>query len=175
MSTEVNELSPAQAAASGQLYPVGGRWLGLAGWLAACFAASVLGALFPPDAWYAGLRRPAFAPPNWVFGPVWTALYAMMAVAAWLLWRRWGFRGAGGALALFVAQLLANSAWSGLFFGLHRPLWALLDLVLLWILLLATTIAFSKKSRPAAALLVPYLVWVTFAGVLNWEFWRLND
>jgi tryptophan-rich sensory protein len=167
--------------ASGQInddrtVPVPARrpWLGLIGWLLLCFGASSIGALFPPDDWYAGLNRPTIAPPNRVFGPVWTALYTMMAVAAWLLWRRRGFGGARVALALFVGQLLANATWSPLFFGLHEPLWALVDLAVLWCLLLATVIAFARKSLPVAALLVPYLAWVTFAGVLNWEFWRLN-
>jgi len=154
-----------------------GRWraaAGLAGWLLACFAAAAAGAWFPPGEWYAQLRKPAWNPPNWIFGPVWTALYTMMATAAWLVWRRGGLPGQRVPLALFVAQLLLNAAWTPLFFGLRAPGLAFAGILLLWLAILATILAFWRAHRPAAALLAPYLAWVTFAAVLNHTLWRLN-
>ncbi len=127
-----------------------------------------------PGEWYAQLRKPSWNPPGWIFGPVWTALYAMMAIAAWMVWRRGRFAGRRLALSLFLMQLLFNALWSPLFFGLHNPLMALLDIVLLWLALLATMIAFWKVRPLAGALLVPYLVWVSFAATLNFALWRLN-
>jgi translocator protein len=148
--------------------------LALAGWLGVTFAAASMGALFPPGEWYAHLQKPAWNPPNWIFGPVWTALYTVMAVAAWMVWKRGGFAGQRLTLLLFLMQLLFNAVWSPLFFGLHRPGLALADLLLLWLALLATVAAFWRAHRFAGAMLVPYLVWVTFAGALNLAIWRLN-
>jgi translocator protein len=148
--------------------------LGLVGWLAAAFAAAAFGGLFSPGEWYAQLDKPSWNPPGWIFGPVWTALYAMMGVAAWLVWRRSGFAGAPVALALFGAQLVLNAMWSWLFFGLHRPALALVDIVALGLAIAATIVAFWQHSRPAALLLVPYLGWVGFATALNLTLWRLN-
>lgn len=153
---------------------VRGSAAGLAAWLILCYGAAALGARFLPGAWYAALAKPAWTPPNWVFAPVWTALYGMMAVAAWLVWRRHGFAGARGALALFLVQLGLNGAWSFFFFGLQRVGLALADIVALWIALLLATIAFWKRRRSAAALLAPYVAWVAFAMALNLEIWRLN-
>ena len=111
---------------------------------------------------------------SWIFGPAWTALYTIMAIAAWLVWRRGGFAGQRAALSLYHTQLLFNALWSPLFFGLHNPALAFADIGLLWLALLATLLAF-RKARPAAgALLVPYIAWVTFAAALNWALWRLN-
>lgn len=146
----------------------------LAGWLALSFGAAALGSVFMPGEWYAGLRKPSWNPPNWIFGPVWTALYILMAVAAWLVWRRAGWSGARTALVLFLAQLFLNALWSPLFFGLKNPLLALVDLVLLWLALLLTLVAFWKIRKLAGALLLPYVAWVTFAGALNFALWRLN-
>lgn len=143
-------------------------------WLLVCFAAAGVGSLFPPDHWYAELNRPTFAPPNWVFGPVWTILYVCMAISAWLVWREAALRQAPVAFALFGGQLLLNAAWSILFFGLHSPAAALADLLLLWLGIVATIFAFGRYSGTASILLVPYLAWVTFAGFLNYGFWRLN-
>ena len=153
------------------------RWtdvIGLGASLLICFGVAALGALYPPGEWYATLRRPLLTPPNWIFGPVWTALYAMMAVAAWLVWR-WRPAGPVGLpLALFAAQLVLNAAWSWLFFGLERPGLAFIDILLLWLALVATIAAFRTVSVTAAWLLVPYLAWLSFAAYLNYGFWRLN-
>jgi translocator protein len=148
--------------------------LALAGWLAVTFTAAAMGGLFLPGEWYARLQKPAWNPPNWLFGPVWTALYTIMAVAVWLVWKRGSFAGQRVALSLFLLQLLFNALWSPLFFGLHCPGLAFVDLLLLWLALLATVAAFWKARRLAGAMLLPYLAWVTFAGALNFAIWRLN-
>lgn len=127
-----------------------------------------------PGPWYDLLRKPAWTPPAWVFGPAWTLLYASMAVAAWLVWRHGGWKPNQGALSLFALQLLFNVMWSPLFFGMHRPGLALVDSMLIWLALLATIAAFWRVSVPAGALLLPYLAWVSFATALNFEIWRLN-
>ncbi|MGF1643415.1 MAG: TspO/MBR family protein [Thiotrichales bacterium] len=147
---------------------------GLLGWLLLCFAASAMGALFMPGEWYAGLNKPAWNPPGWIFGPVWTALYAMMAVAAWLVWQRGGFAVQRRPLRLFLAQLALNALWTPLFFGLRQPGVAFAEILLLWLAILATLLAFRPVSRAAAWLLVPYLAWVSFAAVLNGTLWHLN-
>lgn len=146
---------------------------GLAVALAACSSAALLGARFRPDGWYADLAKPTFQPPASLFGPVWTVLYALMAVAAWRVWRKGG-RGARGALRLFALQLALNAAWSPLFFGAHAIGLALADLVLLVLAVAATLLAFARVDRAAAALLVPYLAWVSFAAVLNASILALN-
>jgi tryptophan-rich sensory protein len=120
------------------------------------------------------LVQPALTPPGWVFGPVWTLLYIMMGVAAWLVWRRYGLAGAFWPLGLFILQLGLNALWSYLFFGLKNPGLAFLDIVALWLAILATLIAFWHYYPPAGQLLLPYLLWVTFAVYLNLQFWRLN-
>ena len=124
--------------------------------------------------WYPSLRKPSWNPPAWVFGPVWTALYFSMAIAAWLVWRKAGWRGASGALGLFAVQLALNAAWSPLFFGLRSPAAGLVDIVALWLAVGATVIAFFRIAPVAGALLVPYWLWVTFATALNTAIWRLN-
>ncbi|MCX7825429.1 MAG: tryptophan-rich sensory protein [Verrucomicrobiae bacterium] len=150
------------------------QWLALAGWLALCFGAAAFGGLFGPGEWYARLRKPAWNPPNWVFGPVWTTLYIMMAVAAWRVWRLADNGARRKALGLFLAQLALNAAWTPLFFGLKQPGLAFAEIVLLWIAIGATTAAFFKLDRVAAWLMAPYLAWVSFAAVLNAVLWRLN-
>ena len=156
----------------------GGRNLvALAGFAALCFAVAAAGGAATATSvgtWYAGLAKPAFNPPDWVFGPVWTCLYVTMAVAAWLVWREQGFSAGRIPLVLFAVQLALNAVWSGLFFGLRAPGLAFADIVLLWIAILATLIAFGRVSTWAAALLVPYLAWVSFAAALNWTLWRMN-
>jgi len=149
-------------------------WIGLAGWLLAAFGAAAVGSQFLPGEWYAQLTKPAWNPPNWVFGPVWTLLYAMMGVSAWLVWKDAGFKGATTALSLFGVQLALNAAWSWFFFGLLQPGLALVDIVLLWIAIFATLISFWRIRGLAGALLVPYLAWVTFASALNFSIWQLN-
>lgn len=148
--------------------------LGLIGWLLASFAAGWLGSRWMPGEWYAALAKPAWNPPNWIFGPVWTVLYVLMAVSAWLVWRQAGFGGAGVALGLFIVQLALNGLWSYLCFGLHRLDLALVDIALMWGAILAVTILFWGVNRIAGALLVPYLAWVSFASFLNFTLWLLN-
>ena len=148
--------------------------LALGGWLSVCFTAALLGAFFTPGEWYASLRKPSWNPPAWIFAPVWSALYATMGVAAWLVWKRGGFSEQRRPLGLFLTQLGLNALWSPLFFGLHWPAAAFLDIVLLWLAIVATLIAFWPVSRMAAAMLAPYLAWVSFAAVLNLELWKLN-
>ena len=148
--------------------------LALAGWLALSFAAAAVGGFLLPGEWYARLQKPAWNPPNWIFGRVWTALYTAMAIAAWLVWKRGGFAKQRVALSLFLLQLLFNALWSPCFFGLRNPALAFLDIMLLWLALLATVIKFGKARLLAGALLVPYLAWVTFASALNFALWRLN-
>jgi benzodiazapine receptor len=148
--------------------------LGLVGWLAASFAAGWIGSRYMPGAWYASLTKPAWNPPSTVFAPVWTVLYLLMGVAAWLVWRRAGFSAAGLALVIFAVQLVLNALWSYLFFGLHRPGLALLDIVALWATILVVVVLFWREDRLAGALMVPYLVWVGFASCLNFVLWQLN-
>lgn len=148
--------------------------IGAVCWLALTFAAAALGARFMPDEWYRQLHKPSWNPPNSVFAPVWTLLYFLMATAAWLVWRRYGLGGAMVPLTLFVAQLLLNAAWTWCFFGLHRIREALVDIVVLWVMILATLILFWKLEPLAGLLLLPYLAWVSFATVLNWTLWQLN-
>jgi len=125
--------------------------------------------------WYPTLVRPSFAPPTWVFGPVWSALYVMMGVASWLVWRRGLARPeVRAALTLYGIQLVFNLAWSGIFFGLRQPLAALIEIGILLALIVLTALRFAAVSRTAAALMLPYIAWVTFATVLNGGFWWLN-
>lgn len=153
---------------------IGRSVVGLAGWLLVTFAAASVAASFRPGDWYAQLLKPAWTPPDAVFAPVWIALYVLMALAAWFVWRASGWRAATVALGLFLVQLVFNSAWSWLFFGLHRPGWALVDVVLLWFTIIAMVAAFRRHSPTAALLLVPYAAWTFFAAVLNLSVWSLN-
>lgn len=148
--------------------------LGLLGWLLLCFAASAGGAVFMPGEWYAGLNKPSWNPPGWIFGPVWTTLYAGMAVAAWLVWKQGGFAAQRHALILFLTQLGLNALWTPLFFGLQRPGLAFAEIILLWLAIVATILAFRRVSRIAVWLLLPYLAWVSFAAVLNGVLWNMN-
>lgn len=143
-----------------------------------CFLAAGLGTWLSGSGqtqWYPALRKPAGTPPDWVFGPVWSALYLCMAIAAWLVWKQGGWGEARAALLLFFLQLGLNAAWSGLFFGLRRPGLALADVLALWVLILLTMLAFQAWSSVAAWLLVPYLLWVAYAARLNFFLWRLNS
>ncbi|MCA1696879.1 MAG: tryptophan-rich sensory protein [Actinobacteria bacterium] len=149
----------------------------LAASLVLCFAVAGLGGYWTGlglGPWYDGLRKPPWTPPNRVFGPVWTILYASMAAAAWLVWRRRGLTQARIPLSLFGLQLALNLAWTGLFFALRRPGPAFGEVVLLWAAILATLLAFGLVSRWAALLMVPYLAWVAYAAALNFALWRLN-
>ncbi|QDU83756.1 TspO/MBR family protein [Planctomycetes bacterium Pla163] len=150
--------------------------LGLVLWLVVSFAASAVGAVASvrAAAFYGELTQPTWAPPAWVFGPVWTLLYAMMAVSAWLVWRNGGLRAQRGPLALFFAQLVLNGLWSWLFFAWHLGAFAFADIVLLWLVVTATVVAFWRVRPLAGALLVPYLCWLSFAAALNLAVWQLN-
>jgi translocator protein len=148
--------------------------LAFVGWLALTFAASATGVFVSTSGWYAGLVKPSWNPPSWVFGPAWTVLYAMMAVAAWLVWREGGWKKQKRALGLFLLQWTLNALWTPLFFGLHRPGLAFAEILALHAAVLGTLITFWKARRFAGALLAPYALWVAFAAVLNFTIWRLN-
>ncbi len=149
-------------------------WLGLLPFVAACFLTAVSGAVFRPGDWYESLAKPRWRPPNWLFGPAWTVLYICIAVAGWLVWRQAGVSGAAVALAVYAVQLLLNAGWSACSFGLRRLDVAFGELILLWLSIAATIVAFAPISSTAALLMVPYLAWVTFAGVLNFTLWQMN-
>ena len=150
--------------------------IGLAGWLGASFAAGGIGAVASASAaaFYGSLSQPSWAPPPWLFGPVWSVLYILIGVAAWLVWRRHGLTGASTALRLFGIQLLANALWTWLFFVWHLGAISLAEIIVLWLLIAATVSAFWRLNRLAALMLVPYLAWVSFASALTFSLWRLN-
>lgn len=147
---------------------------GLLGWLLVVFTAAAVGAVASVDAasFYAQLSKPSWAPPAWLFGPVWSVLYALMGVSAWLVWRSSGSR--AGALGWFIAQLAANALWSWLFFVWRLGMLAAVEVLVLLGLIACTAAAFWHISRLAALLLVPYLLWVSFASVLTWSVWQNN-
>lgn len=127
-------------------------------------------------AWYQGLNKPAFSPPDWLFGPVWTVLYLLMGTASFLVWRvGWRTRGVTVALAVFLGQLVLNVLWSFLFFGLRSPLAAMVEIVILWLAIGLTLVLFARVSTAAGILLIPYIGWVTFAAVLNGVILALNS
>ena len=152
------------------------RLAGLAGWLLLCFAVSAIGALASIQAqtFYAQLVQPDWAPPGYVFGPVWTILYAMMAIAAWLVWCKGGFKENRLALSLFLAQLAVNALWCWLFFAWFLGALAFADILLLWLLIATTLWAFWRRRLLAGMLMLPYLFWVSFAAMLNLSVWQLN-
>lgn len=152
--------------------------VGLIIFIAICFGAAGLGAIATTSSvsgWYQTLAKPSWTPPAWLFGPVWSALYLMMAVAAWLVWRRRGLKGSSAAMTWFGLQLALNSLWSIIFFGLNQPGWAFVEIIFLWLAIAATLMAFRRISTAGAWLLVPYLAWSTFAACLNFAIWRLNS
>ena len=145
--------------------------------LALCLAASAVGGAATASSvgtWYQTLAKPSFNPPNWIFAPVWTALYFMMAVAAWRVWRRAGLSGARAETTLFALQLVLNMVWSILFFGLRSTGAAMAEIFVLLLAILATTVVFWQRDRVAGMLFIPYAGWVAFAAVLNVALWRLN-
>jgi benzodiazapine receptor len=150
--------------------------LGLVGWLVLSFAASAVGAVASIQAksFYGQLAQHNWAPPPGIVGPMWTVLYALMGIAAWLVWRSGGFRPNRQALTLFLLQLALNALWSWLFFAWHRGVLALADVLVLWILIVATLVAFWRVRPLAGALLIPYLLWVSFASALTYSIWQLN-
>lgn len=143
-----------------------------------CFAASAVGSVFTTPAiptWYAELSKPSFSPPNWLFGPVWTLLYSLMAISFFLVWEKIeNFRKDPFPLGIFLTQLALNSLWSVLFFGLKNPFYAFIDIIVLWVAILLTIITFSKISKKAGLLLIPYLLWVSFATILNFSIFQLK-
>lgn len=143
--------------------------------IAVCLGAGWAGSLLTRPAlqpWYGSLTKPHWTPPSWLFGPVWTILYVVMAVAAWLVWRHSSLSAV--PMWLFLLQLLLNVAWSAVFFRFHAPGWAFVEIAVLWCAILLTTIAFGRTVLLAGWLMVPYLLWVSYAGALNFAIWRLN-
>jgi len=140
--------------------------------------AGIVGSVFTVSSiptWYATLQKPSFSPPNWIFGPAWTTLYFLIGIAAFLVWKKGLERkDVKIALGVFGVQLFLNTLWSIIFFGLHNPFWAFIEIIVLWLAILATISAFYKISRPAAYLLLPYILWVSFAAVLNFSIMILN-
>jgi translocator protein len=150
-------------------------WIMFIVFLIIAFLPASIGAFFGPAEWYAGIAKPSFNPPDWIFAPVWTSLYFLMAVSIWLVWKN-AQNNEEFVLPrnLFFAQLLLNALWSPMFFGMQNPGLALLDLIFLWLFILAMIYSFSRISRVAALLQLPYLAWVSFAGLLNFTIWQLN-
>lgn len=148
----------------------------MAGWLLVTYAAAAIGGLASARSgtFYQQLSRPDWAPPPSVFGPVWTILYLLMAIAAWLVWRDRGFARAGGALGLYLVQLAANALWTWLFFAWQMGSMAFLEILVLWVLIVATIVAFWRIRRSAGLLMLPYLAWVTFAAMLTYSIWQRN-
>lgn len=139
-----------------------------------CYAVAFISSRFEPGIWYQTLAKPAWTPPDWIFAPVWTILYTIMGLAAWLIWRQGGIAVAGLPLSVFVIQLVLNGLWSWIFFGQRNIGLAFAEIVLLWILILVALIIFWKRQALAGILLLPYLLWVGFAAILNYAIWRLN-
>lgn len=151
--------------------------LGLVVWLLVAFAAAAAGAFATGTTignWYPHIAKPVWTPPTWVFPPVWISLFTLMAVSAWIVWRQGGFAAAKLPLALFLVQLALASVWSAIFFALERPDLAAFEIVVLWVMIVLTCIAFWKKSRGAALMLVPYLLWITYAAALTIQIARMN-
>lgn len=153
-----------------------GSILSLIVFVAAAVAAASAGAIFRPGRWYREeLAKPPWRPPDWLFGPVWMVLYAMIAVSGWLVYEAAGLAGAGTALGIYAAQLVLNWGWSALFFGLRSPGLGLVEVAGLWLSIIATIVAFLPIHTGAGLLLLPYLAWVSFAMILNFRIWQLNQ
>jgi benzodiazapine receptor len=146
----------------------------LSGFILACAAAATPGLILRPGDWYQRLKKPSWRPPDRVFGPVWLLLYLSIAISGWLVWRVAGFNGAELALSVYAVHLFFNGLWSAIFFGMRRPDWAFVEILCLWLSILATMALFFPINEIAAYLLIPYALWVAFAAVLNFRIWRLN-
>ncbi len=155
------------------------KWLSLIAAIAICELAGVVGSFFTTPAintWYRTLVKPDLAPPNWIFAPVWTTLFFLMGIAVYLVWEKnWNRKEKKLALMVFFGQLILNIIWSILFFGLRNPALAFIEIILLWLAIAASIYFFSKISKPAAWLLIPYILWVSFASYLNFQLWQLNQ
>jgi len=152
-------------------------WIALAGSLVICMVAASIGGLFTARAikeWYRGLKKPSWNPPDWAFGPIWTILYILMGISAWLVWEEGGVEAQLIPLSIFALQLILNVVWSAVFFYKRRIFGGLIEVLLLWAAILATIIAFWGPSVVAAVLLLPYIAWVSIASYLNYTIWRLN-
>jgi len=152
------------------------QFFGLVAWLLVAYSAAAIGGIASVSAgsFYAQLVRPAWAPPPYIFGPVWMTLYTLMGIASWLVWRVGGFAAASSALTLFLLQLASNALWTWLFFRWRHGAAAFVDVVLLFALIVATIVSFRRVSAPAGILLIPYLLWVAFASVLTYSLWHMN-
>lgn len=153
------------------------KWVKLLVFVSICLLVATMGALLTASSvtsWYTTINKPTWTPPNWLFGPVWTTLYLMMAVAGWLVWQQ-GSKARRLPITLFSIQLFLNLIWSGLFFTLQNPILGFIDIVLLWLAIVSTMIAFWPVSRLASLLLSPYLVWVSYATALNFAIWQMNS
>lgn len=152
-------------------------WVKLVISILVCQLAGIAGAIYTSGSlttWYATLAKPSFTPANWIFAPAWITLFLLMGISLWLVWEKEKKRNINTAFVFFSIQLVLNAMWSAFFFGMQNPLYALIDIALLWLAILATILSFWKISKSAAYLLVPYILWVTFAAVLNFYIWRLN-
>lgn len=154
------------------------NFLRLIGCIAICQAAGIIGSIFTAQSvrtWYTTLQKPAFSPPNWLFAPVWITLYTMMGIALYLVWRKSESTDVPSVVFIvFAVQLGLNALWSFVFFGLRSPFWGVVEITMLWLAIITVIILFWKVSQYAALLLVPYLLWVSFAALLNFSLWRLN-
>jgi tryptophan-rich sensory protein len=151
------------------------KWVKLIASILICQIAGVIGSVFTTlsiTTWYADLQKPGFSPPNWVFGPVWITLYTLMGISLYLVWNK--KKNIKIPLTLFFIQLILNSIWSIIFFGLQNPFYALIEIIILWIMILLTIISFYKVSKKAGLLLLPYIIWVSVATILNYYIWILN-
>jgi len=165
-----NAIKPIQPSSN----QAGSQALALVGWLMLCFAASGTAVFVSTEGCYAALHKPPWNPPPWIFGPAWSLLYVVMAFAAWLVWRKGGWKRQRQALTFFLIQWLLNALWTPLFFGMHRSGLAFAEIIVLWLVLSVTLRLFWQASKFAGVLLVPYLAWITFAATLNYAIWRMN-
>lgn len=147
---------------------------GLLGWIAVSFLAGTVGSIFSPDLWYANLEKPGWTPPDAAFSIVWPVLYLFMGIAAWLIWKDFGFYKARSELTWFVIQLVLNAVWTVIFFGLHLIALALVEILILWTAIFCTMMLFWERNTYAGILLLPYLLWVSFASALNFAIWSMN-
>ncbi len=154
------------------------RIAGLVFWISICFFTAWIGAQaspgIAPGEWFESINKPTWNPPNWLFAPVWTTLYTMMGVAVWFVWKDYGFSGAKKAISFFLIQLALNGLWSQIFFGMQEIGWAFFEILVLLSAIIATTYLFFEKNSIAGWLMIPYIIWVSFASVLNGTIWWIN-